>query len=188
MWLLKLMLPNPDHMLYSWCKWPGGITASKANLEHAFERSGPVMKAIALKQTLAINTVTPVNCRFLSLSISLSLSLYLSPSLSLSHSLIMILWMEFVCLFWESNKKREVRGCVWDPLVCLLKVVLSSPRHWTTDLCMGLQMDPDVTLKWDALCFILYTNISANIYHDIIKGFWTYYGYGIPWFKRQWSQ
>jgi len=49
-----------------------------------FKGQGPVMKAIALKQTLAINTMTPVNCWFLSLSIFLSLSLYLSPSRSLS--------------------------------------------------------------------------------------------------------
>lgn len=159
-------MPNTDHMLYSWCKWPGGITASKLIQNMLLKGQGPVMKAIALKQSLAINTVTPVNCWFLSLSISLSLSLYLSPSLSLSLSLIMMLWMQFFCLYWESNKKREVRGCVWDPLVCLLKVVLSSPRHWTTDLCMGLQTQMQ---HWNERIIMFYTNKSAKMYTLILS-------------------
>ncbi len=42
------------------------------------------MKAIALKQTLVINTVTPVNCWFLSLSPSLSAFVFISLHLCLS--------------------------------------------------------------------------------------------------------
>lgn len=122
---------------------------------------GPVMKAIALKQTLAINTVTPVNCWFFSLSPSLSAFLFISLHLPLSLSLIMMLWMQLFCLYWESNKKREVRGCVWDPLVCLLKVILSSPRHWTTDLCMGLQTQMQ---HWNERIILFYNNINAKMY------------------------